>query len=379
MLRDARDAGFNIDEVLGLGSFTEDDLSSVFNEREFELRALMRIGRRERERVENHRAKMKKVTRALDDIAKLRQRIRKGEGLKEKHLRRIEEWRAKLVNASSRDSAGHDDFIQGPVPRGFRMTSYRDDDDDAESTVSAQDEESGRAALALTEKTLKQKLAAYEEDERRLLKKEEKGYSVESAIAAGYELEEMRVAGFTSAEVAANFSLQDRRKAGYTLKESREVVSLQVCLKHGYHGDEEVCDRLRELRDAGGGGDPRKGCAGWFRHARTRLLLFQILATAAIVTGAALYAAYAYAGFGERLTTGAIAAPAFRPIVHWFVIGGLVMLAVTIYSLYRLVKELQYRKRVKEGLEPRRHSGDARHSGSADSFTRRQSVELGVV
>ena len=70
---------------------------------------------------------------------------------------------------------------------------------------------------------------------------------------------------------------------------------------------------------------------------------------------------------------------AFRPIVHWFVIGGLVMLAVTIYSLYRLVKELQYRKRVKEGLEPRRHSGDARHSGSADSFTRRQSVELGVV
>ena len=69
----------------------------------------------------------------------------------------------------------------------------------------------------------------------------------------------------------------------------------------------------------------------------------------------------------------------FRPIAHWFVIGGLVMLAVTIYSLYRLVKELQYRKRVKEGLEPRRHSGDARHSGSADSFTRRQSVELGVV
>ena len=84
-------------------------------------------------------------------------------------------------------------------------------------------------------------------------------------------------------------------------------------------------------------------------------------------------------GFGERLTTGVTGQISFRPIAHWFVIGGLVMLAVTIYSLYRLVKELQYRKRVKEGLEPRRHSGDARHSGSADSFTRRQSVELGVV
>ena len=188
------------------------------------------------------------------------------------------------------------------------------------------------------------------------------------------------MAGFTSAEVAPNFSLQDRRKAGYTLKESREVVSLQVCLKHGYHGDEEVCDRLRELRDAGGGGDPRsRGCAEWFRHARTRLLLFQILVAAAIMTGSGLYAAYAYAGFGERLTTGVTGQISFRPIAHWFVIGGLVMLAVTIYSLYRLVKELQYRKRVKEGLEPRRHSGDARHSGSADSFTRRQSVELGVV
>ena len=80
-----------------------------------------------------------------------------------------------------------------------------------------------------------------------------------------------------------------------------------------------------------------------------------------------------------RLTTGVTGQISFRPIAHWFVIGGLVMLAVTIYSLYRLVKELQYRKRVKEGLEPRRHSGDARHSGSADSFTRRQSVELGVV
>ena len=99
------------------------------------------------------------------------------------------------------------------------------------------------------------------------------------------------------------------------------------------------------------------------------------------MTGAALYAAYAYGGFGERLETSAILTGqiSFRPIAHWFVIGGLVMLAVTIYSLYRLVKELQYRKRVKEGLEPRRHSGDARHSGSADSFTRRQSVELGVV
>ena len=99
------------------------------------------------------------------------------------------------------------------------------------------------------------------------------------------------------------------------------------------------------------------------------------------VVFSSLYAAYAYAGFGERLTTGAIVTGSisFRPIAHWFVIGGLVMLAVTIYSLYRLVKELQYRKRVKEGLEPRRHSGDARHSGSADSFTRRQSVELGVV